>query len=296
MVREVEAHLYTVEREGKKLLYRAVIGAADAQGLKKGMFFRFKIRTATGGLSDEFVPKLLDKKNCFMVTVPVGMVKAAGLAEDSAVKLQLIGPASAREAAEAAGKGKEYVEAHTRKKTRLKVKKTEPDVAARAKAPVSSEKPVEGAALSKVKAEVAAPEPGSEAAATPPEPESPAVATIQLSEKPLEETLPREPAGGVKVAPTAPVSVSAPETAAMISSHRPPVARRKAEVERKRVARRRREVPEDVVSRVRDSVVAMEKKIVYLHLVPQIVLGRLKTKRQIDEAVDVVFREVAAAS
>jgi hypothetical protein len=279
MVREVEAHLYTVEREGKKLLYRAVIGAADAQGLKKGMFFRFKIRTATGGLSDEFVPKLLDKKNCFMVTVPVGMVKAAGLAEDSAVKLQLIGPASAREAAEAAGKGKEYVEAHTRKKTRLKVKKTEPDVGARAKAPVSSEKPVEGAALSKAKADVAAPEPGGEAAATPPEPESPAVGTIQLSEKPLEEALPRElaePAGGVKVTPTVPVSVSAPE--------------------RKRVTRRRREVPEDVVSRVRDSVVAMEKKIIYLHLVPQIVLGRLKTKRQIDEAVDVVFREVAAAS
>jgi hypothetical protein len=60
--------------------------------------------------------------------------------------------------------------------------------------------------------------------------------------------------------------------------------------------KRHRQVPEDAVSRVRDTVIAMEKKLIYLHLTPEIILGRLKTKRQIDEAVDAVFRDVAAAA
>jgi hypothetical protein len=83
-----------------------------------------------------------------------------------------------------------------------------------------------------------------------------------------------------------------PETSSRASL----VARRKVEAKEKKTGQRRPEVPEDVVSRVRDSVVAMEKKIIYLHLVPQIVLGQFKSKREIDEAVDAVFREAAAAS
>jgi hypothetical protein len=69
---------------------------------------------------------------------------------------------------------------------------------------------------------------------------------------------------------------------------------RKRKVEKK--MKRHRQVPEDAVSRVRDTVIAMEKKLIYLHLTPEIILGRLKTKRQIDEAVDAVFRDVAAAA
>jgi len=264
------------------------------------MFFRFKVRTATGGLSDEFVPKLLDKKNCFMVTVPVGIVKAAGLTEVSTVKLQLIAPASAREAAEAAGKGREFSEAH-RKKAQLKgrEKKVQVGVAAgglKAKAPAPAEKPSEAAALPGVKVEVAAPELSGEAAATPPEPKLPEpVGAAQPLEKPLKEAPPgesTEATEGVSVTLAVPAPVTVPET----SSHASLVARRKVKVEKKKGVQRRPEVPEDVVSRVRDSVVAMEKKIIYLHLMPQIVLGRLKTRRQIDESVDAVFREVAAAS
>jgi hypothetical protein len=68
---------------------------------------------------------------------------------------------------------------------------------------------------------------------------------------------------------------------------------REGKVEKK--MKRRREVPEDAVSRVRDTVIAMEKKLIYLHLAPQIVMGQLKTKRRISETVDVIFRGGAAS-
>ena len=81
MPREVEARFHVIERQGRRPLYRAVIGGPDVGALKKSDYFRFRARTAAGEFSAEFVSKLLERagEEAVMVTVPRGIVETSGL-------------------------------------------------------------------------------------------------------------------------------------------------------------------------------------------------------------------------
>jgi hypothetical protein len=274
MPREVEARFHVIERQGRRPLYRAVIGGPDVRGMRKSDYFRFKTRTAAGGFSAEFVSKLLERRGeeAVMVTVPPGIVEASGLKNAATVMFQLVGPASAREAAEAAGKGREFIQAH-QKRLQRRVAGRRQRLDAVRKRVVPSRKP-EAAPTHPVE-----PSPLEPVSVTLPPPEPTAPETPQTVEE-IDQLLP---------APSKPE----PET---IPLPRPVVESPSRVKETRKIMKQRQEVPEDAVSRVRDTVVAMEKKLIYLHLVPEIVLGQLKTKRQIDEAVDAVFRDVAAVS
>jgi len=276
MSREVQARFHVIERQGRRPLYRAVISGPDVRGLKTGDYFRFKARTAAGVLSAEFVSKLLERagEEAVMVTVPPVVVEASGLGDASTVALQLVGPASAREAAESAGKGREFSDAHERRLRRRRAERTPTQGVVRTET-TSAEK-LEARKLEAVPEAHVQREPQEPVSLIPPESRPPEV--------------PRELGDIAQPVP----SPSKPETMPIP----PPVATAAAhkEIMQEKKPKRRRELPEDAVSRVRNTVVAMEKKVIYLHLVPDIVLGRLRTKRQIDEAVDAIFRDVAAAS
>ena len=273
MVREVQIRLHAITRAGKRALYRAVISGADAHGMKRDSYFRFRIRTASGGLSSEFVPKLLARarEDAIMVTVPPAIIETAGLTSVSESALQLIGPASAREAAEAAGKGSEYSKAYSRLVRR---KRAHP---ADRKAWVE-EKKAEGMRRPRVtKAE------REEASVqVTQEPEAPTVPPAEAAPTPKPEEIPERPQEAESVGEgPAPVASGVSADAEVAP---PRLGEKKGEVKK---VKRRGEAP-DILD-VEKTVVAMKKKIIYLHLVPDIIMGRLKTKRQVDEASDSIM-------
>jgi len=274
MVREVQVRLHTISRPGKRALYRAVISGADARGMKKGSYFRFRIRTASGELSSEFVPKLLARarEDAIMVTVPPAIIEAAGLTSTSEAALQLIGPASAREAAEAAGKGSEYSKAYSRL-----VRKKGAHPAGR-KAWVeekNAEERMRRPQVTKVEREEASVQ-------VTQEPKAPTVPPAEAAPTPKPEEIPERPQEAESVGEGPAPVASGVSAAAEVAP--PRLQEKKGEPKK---AKRHAEAP-DILD-VENTVVAMKKKIIYLHLVPDIIMGRLKTKRQIDEASDSIM-------
>jgi hypothetical protein len=269
MPREVQVHLHPISRPGKGTLYRAVISEADTRGMKAGSYFRFRARTSSNELSMEFIPKLLARpgEHSIMITIPPSVIEAAGLVNASEVTLELLGPTTAREAAKAAGKEREFAESlkpRQSKRTVEKIRAVPPAKTDVPKLPVSEVPVGEGSAKAPEESQVP-PEPKTRDIAAP----SPAssVPLPQVSPLPSTAGVTKEEKKGALVGPP----VAAPQ--------RTPVRT----VERKRAVERH-EVPDDAVKRVEEALLSMRKRIIYVYLVPQIVSGQLKTKREIDEA------------
>ncbi len=281
MPREVSAHLHPISRPGKRTLYRAVIGEADTRGMKAGSYFRFRARTSSGALSNEFIPKLLARagEKSIMITIPPSVVEEAGLSDTPEVTLQLLGPTTAREAAKAAGKEKEFAEALRSKRLKPPTEKTKTVASAKdgppkrpaPEAPVKESAPIKPPQESKF---FPAPETGM---ALPPPPSaslpSPAssspVPPAQASPPPRENATESETTSP----PSKPHALVAEKPLGQGGKKRKPIERHK--------------VPDDTVKRVEGTILSMRRKIIYAHLVPQIILGRFKSKREVDEAIDV---------
>lgn len=269
MPREVQVHLHPISRPGKRTLYRAVISEADTRGMKAGNYFRFRARTSSNELSMEFVPKLLARpgEHSIMITIPPSVIEAAGLMNASEVTLELLGPTTAREAAKAAGKEREFAESLKPKQSKRTVEKIRAVPPAKTdvpKLPVSEAPVGEGSVKAPEESQVP-PEPKTEDIAAPP----------PASSVPLPQVSPLPPIGDVTEEEKTGSLVGPPVAA----TPRAPVRT----VERKRAVERH-EVPDDAVKRVEEALLSMRKKIIYVYLVPQIVSGQLKTKQEIDEA------------
>jgi antitoxin component of MazEF toxin-antitoxin module len=238
--------------------------------MKAGSYFRFRARTSSNELSVEFIPKLLARpgEHSIMITIPPSVVEAAGLVNASEVTLELLGPTTAREAAKAAGKEREFAESLKPRQSKRTVEKIRAVPLAKTdvpKLPVS-EAPVRKGSVKVPEESQVLPKPKPEDIAVPLLASSvPLPSTRGITEEEKTGSLPKPP---VTVVPEAPVRTT---------------------VVRKRTVERH-EVPDDAMKRVEDALLSMKRKIVYVYLAPQVILGQLKTRQEIDEASNELMR------
>lgn len=281
--RQVEGKLYRIQREGRKPLYRVVVRPEEMEGFEKAKFARCRIQVAGGAARAPFVAQLLRKGSNFMVTLPSDVVESAGVAAEAQnVTLHLLGVASGKEAAEASGRRTEPRRAGSKPEPPMGQQEGRLPVEAPAEPPAGpGEAEALRAEVTALRAQVAALQgqltglmegrAGQEAKAPPPSVGEQAKAAEEEAAGAAPKQPEPEPAAKVGVEPKGPMLK--PRMRAGLGGH----------VQDEHMA---------AIRRVLALEVEMKKHIIYIHLAPQIVLGRLKTKREIDAAVDEVYRAV----
>jgi len=297
--REVQVRLHPISRPGKGTLYRAVIGEADTRGMRKGTYFRFRVRTPSDTLSVEFIPKLLARpgEHSIMITIPPPVVEEAGLVNASEVTLQLLGPTTAREAAKAAGKEKEFAESLKPKQSKRTVEKIRVGSPTKTKV---SRLPVPEAPVKELPAKADVPKlpisetPVGEGSVKAPE-------ESQVSPEPkIEDIVALPPASSVSLPQASPLfptervaeeeKAGSPAKPPITLAPKAPEAPARSAVVRKRAVEQHK-MSDDPMKRVEDTLLSMKRKIIYVYLMPQVISGQLKTKQEMAQLLQRLMSE-----